>query len=86
MEQIAQILGALLILAAYALSQWRVIDAASLRYLVPNLMGSAVLAADAYLGAAWGFFLLEAVWAIVSTVGIARAAVPRESRGRSGRA
>jgi hypothetical protein len=73
-EQIVQILGALLILAAFALSQWRLLDAQSLRYLVPNLVGSAVLAADAYVGRQWGFQLLEGAWAVVSAVGVAGAA------------
>jgi hypothetical protein len=70
-EQVVQILGALAILAAFVLAQWRKIDAQSLRYLVPNLAGSAVLAVDAYLGSQWGFVLLEGAWAIVSAAGIA---------------
>jgi hypothetical protein len=69
-EQIVQVLGALLILAAFVLSQWRVIDAASLRYLVPNLVGSAVLAVDAYVGRQWGFLVLEGAWALVSAAGV----------------
>ncbi|HEX6987088.1 MAG TPA: hypothetical protein VF170_17045 [Planctomycetaceae bacterium] len=70
MEQAVQILGALLILAAFVLSQWRVIDSESLRYLVPNLVGSAALAVDAYVGSQWGFLLLEGVWALVSAAGV----------------
>jgi hypothetical protein len=70
MEQVVQVLGALLILAAFVLSQWRVIDATSLRYLVPNLVGSAVLAVDAYLGRQWGFLVLEGAWALVSAAGV----------------
>jgi hypothetical protein len=82
MEQVVQILGALLILAAFVLSQWRVIDATSLRYLVPNLVGSAVLAVDAYAGSQWGFVLLEGVWALVSAAGIAgRLRAPRTASG-----
>jgi hypothetical protein len=81
-EQIVQILGALLILAAFALSQWRLLDAQSLRYLVPNLVGSAVLAADAYVGRQWGFLLLEGAWAVVSAVGVAGAARRRAARAR----
>jgi hypothetical protein len=68
----SQILGALAILVAFVLAQWRVIDARSLRYLVPNLIGSTVLAVDAYVGAEWGFVLLEGVWAIVSAAAVAR--------------
>lgn len=72
MEQIVQILGALAILAAFVLAQWHVIDPGSLRYLVPNLVGSTALAIDAYFGAQWGFVLLEGVWAIVSAAAVAR--------------
>jgi len=70
-HQIIQVLGALLILAAYALSQWRVIDAKSLAYLVPNLVGSAALAVLAFQGSHWGFLLLEGAWALISAVGVA---------------
>jgi hypothetical protein len=70
MEQVVQVLGALLILAAFVLSQWRLVDPESLRYLVPNLVGSAVHAVDAYVGSQWGFVLLEGVWALVSAAGV----------------
>ena len=77
MEQIVQVLGALLILAAFVLAQWRVIDSGSLRYLVPNLVGSAALAVDAYVGSQWGFVLLEGAWAVVSAAGVLEAARSR---------
>jgi len=35
-------------------------------YLALNLVGSAVLATDAWLGSQWGFVLLESVWPLVS--------------------
>jgi hypothetical protein len=66
MPQVVQILGALLILAAFVAAQRGRLDQGSLAYLVPNLVGSAVLAVDAYLASEWGFVLLEGVWAVVS--------------------
>jgi len=35
-----------------------------------NLVGAAVLTADTYHEAQWGFFLLEAIWMIVSAWGL----------------
>lgn len=66
MGQLIQVLGAVFILAAFALAQWGFLDQKSMPYLVLNVVGSAVLAVDAALGAQWGFLLLEGVWAIVS--------------------
>ena len=66
MGQLAQILGALLILAAFALAQLGVLDQRSNRYLVANLIGASVLALDAWLESQLGFLVLEAAWAIVS--------------------
>jgi hypothetical protein len=73
MEQLIQVAGALAILAAFVLSQWRGLDTKSPAYLVPNLAGSAVLAVDAWLGAEWGFVLLEGTWALVSAIELSRA-------------
>lgn len=70
MDQIVQIAGALAILTAFVLAQVRVLDAGSLRYLVLNLAGSLILAVEAYAAAQWGFVLLEAVWALVSALGL----------------
>lgn len=69
-EHGVQILGAMLILAAFVLAQARVLTQDSYAYLVPNLVGAVVLTVDAWLGRQWGFVLLEAVWAIVSLWGI----------------
>jgi hypothetical protein len=89
MEQIVQIVGAVLILAAFVSSQLRVIEPASLRYLVPNLVGSAALAVDAYAASQWGFVLLEGVWALVSAVVVAglrrRPSDPDPAGSRGGR-
>jgi hypothetical protein len=71
-DQALQIVGALLILAAYAASQFGVMDARSPVYLVLNLAGSALLAYLAAVARQWGFLLLEGVWALVSLWGLVR--------------
>lgn len=70
MSQLVQIVGSLLILAAFALTQRGRLDAKSRVYLVLNLVGSGVLAADALAERQWGFLLLEGVWALVSLVSL----------------
>ena len=66
MDQVIQVIGALMILTAYAAAQtgrWRTDDVV---YLWLNLVGSAILAVLAGISQNWGFLLLEGVWAIVT--------------------
>lgn len=73
MEQVIQVVGALLILTAFAAVQFERMRPDSRTYLALNLVGSIVLAVLAVHGALWGFALLESVWAIVSARGLALA-------------
>lgn len=79
MDQVIQVFGALLILAAFAAIQFERMRPDSRLYLVLNLVGSAILAVLAAASSQWGFLLLEGVWAIVSAWGLAAAlrAAPR---------
>ena len=78
MDQIVQVGGALLILAAFTAAQLGRVDPHARAYLALNLAGSAVLAYDALHGEQWGFLLLEAVWALVSAWGLWRSAAVQE--------
>ena len=71
MAQLIQVAGALMVLAGFAGAQFRVLDQRSYAYLLLNLVGSIVLAVLAYIEQQWGFLLLEGVWAVVSTWGVA---------------
>jgi hypothetical protein len=70
MDQLIQIVGALLILSAFAAAQFGAMDPHSRTYLVLNLVGSAILAGLAWDQRQWGFLLLESVWAVVSLWGL----------------
>jgi len=70
-DQLIQIVGALLILAGFAAVQFERMRPDSRLYLTLNLLGSAILAVLAYVESQWGFLLLEGVWAIVSAWGLA---------------
>lgn len=72
MGSLVQVLAALLVLAAFALSQARVLTPQARAYLVLNVVGAAILAADAFIEKQWGFLLLEGAWAAISAWGLAR--------------
>lgn len=70
MDQLVQVVGALLILVAFAAAQFGAMDPHSRVYLVLNFVGSSILAVLAWHERQWGFLLLETVWAIVSLWGL----------------
>jgi uncharacterized membrane protein len=73
MDQVIQVVGALLILTAFTAVQLERMRTDSRLYLALNLVGSAILAVLALIGSQWGFVLLEGVWAIVSAWSLAAA-------------
>ena len=72
MDQVIQIVGALLILAAFAAAQFGWMRVDSRTYLALNLVGSVILAYLALEEEQWGFVLLETVWAAVSLWSLVR--------------
>jgi hypothetical protein len=69
-DQVVQVMGALLVLAAFAAAQLDVLSPHSRIYLILNLVGSFTLSVLAWFDQQWGFLLLEAVWALVSAWGL----------------
>ena len=69
-EQVVQIIGAILILVGFVLSQLRMLAQDSYPYLLVNLVGAIILTLDAWHGSQWGFVLLEGVWSLVSLGGV----------------
>ena len=70
MLQAVSILGALLILLAFAANQLGRVDTSNLSYQVANFVGSGVLTVVAVIEVQLGFMLLEGTWALVSLWGI----------------
>ena len=68
--QVLQLFGALMVLSAFTLSQFGLLDQRTYCYLLLNLVGSGLLAVLAAAERQWGFLLLEAVWAVVSLWGV----------------
>jgi hypothetical protein len=66
MAQVIQIVGALIILGAFAFNQLGDLPTDSRLYLLLNVVGSVILAILAIVEGQIGFILLEAVWAAVS--------------------
>lgn len=73
---LVQIAGSLLILVPFVLVQLRRLEPESLPYIWLNLVGSAILAVDAWHGRQWGFLLLEGTWAVVSLLSLVRRTRP----------
>jgi hypothetical protein len=61
-----QIVGAVLILTAYLMAQFRRHVTDTVGYLCLNLLGAGILAWLAGAGHLWGFLLLEATWSAVA--------------------
>ena len=70
MAQAVQLVGAFLILIAYALAQFGTLEARGAPFLLLNLAGALVLAGSAWHEEQWGFLVLEAAWALVSAAGL----------------
>jgi hypothetical protein len=70
MAQAIQIIGALIILGAFAASQLGELPSDSRIFLLLNVVGSVVLGIIAVVEGQIGFILLEGVWAAVSAWGL----------------
>lgn len=64
--QAMSLVGALMVLAAYAASQSGKLSRADISYNLLNLVGSALLGIVAVIDRRLGFILLESAWALLS--------------------
>jgi hypothetical protein len=70
--QAIQIAGAIAILVGFVLAQLQVVDVRSWSYLWLNAVGAGILSVAAWHERQWGFLLLEGVWTLVATIGLAQ--------------
>jgi hypothetical protein len=68
--QAVSVVGALLILLAFAANLLGRLDTSRLSYQVSNFTGSAILTGVAVIEVQLGFILLEGMWALVSLWGM----------------
>ena len=68
--QAISVIGALLILGAFAANLLQWMNTSNLWYSLLNFVGSAILMVIALLDQQFGFILLEGTWALVSLWGI----------------
>lgn len=67
--QIISLLGAFLILTAFALLNFKKLSNDDLRYQLLNLIGAGFLTYTACVDNQYGFIILEATWCLVSAYG-----------------
>jgi hypothetical protein len=70
--QVVSIVGALLILTAYAAQHFKRMNAESISYQLLNLTGGVCLCAAAIASRQYGFIMLEGTWSVLSGLGLLR--------------
>jgi hypothetical protein len=81
LDQLLEVAGAIAILVAFALAQFRGLDRHGAPYLLLNVLGGVILGAIAGIHRQWGFFLLQTVWTLVAAWGLL--ALARRGEGAS---
>jgi hypothetical protein len=74
MEQVLSLVGAALVLIAFAALQSGRTSTELGGYQALNLIGALCLASSAVLANNWGFLLLNTVWAMIAAVALLRSA------------
>jgi hypothetical protein len=70
--QVVQLVGAVIVLAAFIANQQFGLSSDSVKFLLANAVGTSILAVVAGVNGDLGFLLLEGVWAVVSFLSLGR--------------
>ena len=72
LEQIVSLVGAAMVLLAYAGQQLKKLESDQLSYILLNLIGAVILAVIAFRVRQTGLTLVEVSWAIISALALIR--------------
>ena len=72
LEQIVSLVGAAMVLLAYAGQQLKKLESDQLSYILLNLIGAVILAVIAFGVRQTGLTLVEVSWAIISALALIR--------------
>jgi hypothetical protein len=79
LDQILSVIGAILILAAFALNSLERLSSRSRLYLWLNFVGASLVTYTAVVHVQYGFVLLEGTWALIALLALVRAFLRRSS-------
>lgn len=77
--QALSLVGAVIILAAYAAQSFKLLHAGGRLYLLLNFVGGVLLCVAAIAVSQVGFIVLEGAWALISFIGLARTFVAKNA-------
>lgn len=80
-DQIASLVGAALILAAFAANTMGKLTSQSVAYQLLNAMGAGLLTASAVVSRNWGFIILEGTWTLISVGALVKLAIAKPPSG-----
>lgn len=83
LTQVLSLIGAVVILAAYAAQAFKLLAADGRTYLALNFIGGVLLCVAAVAVNQIGFIVLEGAWALISLIGLLRVRPAADDAGQA---